>query len=175
MICVYVGRRGRGKTLTMVKDAYIYYKNGRTIISNMEGLHFPHVYMDNEEIKKLDKNSNIDNVVLLIDELQIFFDSRRSMKKGNIDFSNFVQQIRKRGVDILGTTQFTNSIDKRLRDHTDIIAQPNFIKDFLVCEVTYIDVTSTEDIFSNGIPDSIQTTFDCREVFKLYNTNAMVK
>ena len=174
MIIVYIGRRGAGKTLSMVKDAYLYNKQGRRVISNMQGLNFGE-YMSNDQILKIDKNSDIKHAVMLIDEIQIFFDSRRSMNKGNISFSNFVQQIRKRDIIMLGTTQFSNSIDKRLRDHTDVIARPKFVSKFNVCEVRYIDVTSTQDDENFGIPDEVSTVFNALEVFSLYNTGEMVK
>ena len=90
MIVVYIGRRGAGKTLTMVKDAYIYHLNGYNVFTNMQGVTFG-TYITNEDILKLDKTSTLKNVVLLVDEIQILFDSRRAMKSINITFSNFIQ------------------------------------------------------------------------------------
>lgn len=174
MICLYLGRRGAGKTLSMVKDTYLYYKNGKRIITNMNSLNFEHTYMTNEEILKLTKDSDITNCVLVVDEIQLLFDSRRSMKKENITFSNFIQQIRKRGIILLGTTQFDNTIDKRLRDHTDIIALPKFNKNYNVCRVKYLDPTSTQDLENiSGEFDSITSYYDATMVYKLYNTNEM--
>lgn len=173
MIMLYLGRRGAGKTLSMVKDAYLYYKSGRRIISNMSTLLFGE-HMSNEEILRLTKDSDIVNCVIVVDEVQLLFDSRRSMKKENITFSNFIQQIRKRGIIMLGTTQFDNTIDKRLRDHTDVIALPKFNKDFLMCRVKYIDPTSNQDSeFSERELLHAISTFDATFVFKLYNTNEM--
>ena len=71
VIVIYLGRRGAGKTTTMVKDAYIEYMRGRRVISNMESLTFGE-YMSNEDIVKINKQSDIENAVLLIDEMQIF-------------------------------------------------------------------------------------------------------
>jgi len=175
MIVIYIGRRGSGKTLTMVKDAWAYHCGGRRILSNMEGLTFGK-YITNDEILKIDKNSDIDNVVFLIDEMQIFFDSRRSMNKSALNFSNFVQQIRKRGCIILGTTQFSNSIDKRIRDHTDIVAKPKYKEEYRVCEVDYIDITAldTGDYYDEQ-PSIISLVYDATNVFKLYNTGEMIK
>ena len=172
MIVTYLGRRGAGKTLSMVKDAYIEYKKGKTIISNIKGIPFTS-YMSNENILLLDKNSKLFNAVILIDEAQIFFDSRRSMKKENINFSNFVQQIRKRNIDLYLTTQFANAIEKRLRDHTDIIAKVKFLKPFNLCKVKYIDITSVEDE-DVEVPTSVEVIFDATFVFKLYETNQMI-
>lgn len=171
-ILLYLGRRGAGKTLSMVKDSYIYYKNGRRIITNMNTLKFGDK-MSNEEILKLTKDSDIYNCVLVIDEIQLLFDSRRSMKKENITFSNFIQQIRKRGIIMLGTTQFDNTIDKRLRDHCDIIALPKINKDLLLCRVKYLDPTSSQDIENDGILEFSSIVYDMRDIFQLYDTNEM--
>ena len=171
-IVLYLGRRGAGKTLSMVKDAYLYYKNGRRIITNMNSIKFGEK-MSNEEILKLSKDSDIYNCVLVIDEIQLLFDSRRSMKKENITFSNFIQQIRKRGIIMLGTTQFDNTIDKRLRDHCDIIALPKINKDLLLCRVKYLDPTSSQDIESDGILEYSSVVYDMRDIFQLYDTNEM--
>jgi len=172
MIVTYLGRRGSGKTLTMVKDAYIEYKKGRKIYSNMHGVKFAQ-YISNEDIKKIDKSSDIKNAVILIDEAQIFFDSRRSMKNENINFSNFVQQIRKRNIMLLLTTQFANSVEKRLRDHTDIIAKVKFIALYNICRVKYIDITSVEDEEVQE-PEYVQLVYDARNIFKMYSTDEMV-
>lgn len=172
MIITYLGRRGSGKTLTMVKDAYIAHKRGKKVISNMKGIPFA-TYMNNNDILKLDKTSKLFNAVILIDEAQIFFDSRRSMKKENISFSNFVQQTRKRNIDLYLTTQFANSIEKRLRDHTDIIAKVKFLSNYNLCKVKYIDITSTEDEYLQE-PLKVEIVYDATAIFKLYDTNQMI-
>ena len=171
-IVLYLGRRGAGKTLSMVKDAYLYLKSGRRIITNMNTLKFGDK-MSNEKILKLSKDSDIYNCVLVIDEIQLLFDSRRSMKKENITFSNFIQQIRKRGIIMLGTTQFDNTIDKRLRDHCDIIALPKINKDLLLCRIKYLDPTSSQDVENDGILEYSSVVYDMRDIFKLYDTNEM--
>lgn len=178
MIILYKGARGRGKTLTMVKDAFQFKKDGYNILSNIKLSFGKHI--NNDDILLLNKDSDINNCVLIIDEIQIFFDSRNSMRKQNISFSNFVQQIRKRNIIVLATTQYSNTIDLRLRQHLDIIAYPNFIKKFNVCEVTYIDLTRLEDNFlivneeDKLKPKQIKVVYDARDVFKLYNTNEMI-
>ncbi len=172
MIVLYLGRRGCGKTATMVKDAYVEYLRGRRVISNMENINFGE-YMSNDEIKAIDKDSDIYNAVLLIDEMQIFFDSRRSMKKGNLDFSYFVQQIRKRKVDILATTQFAGTVEKRVREHTDVVARPNFLEKYTLIEVTYYDETSLQD-FERFEPLKRKVVFDPSPVFGLYDTEHII-
>ena len=172
VIVIYLGRRGAGKTTTMVKDAYIEYMRGRRVISNMESLTFGE-YMSNEDIVKINKQSDIENAVLLIDEMQIFFDSRRSMKKSNLDFSNFVQQTRKRNIDIYGTTQFSNAVEKRVRDHTDITVRPQFLKNYNLFKVIYYDETAKEDLFfTEAVKREI--VFEPKQVFNLFDTNEKI-
>lgn len=175
MIVLYKGSRGKGKTLTMVRDAFKFYSEGYKVISNI-GLSFGEE-LSNDEIIKLDKNSKLFNAVLVIDEIQIFFDSRRSQKKENLNFSNFIQQIRKRNIHILCTTQYSNTIDLRLRQHLDFVALPNFIKELNVCEVTYIDVTSMEDLYlqQEGQLKQVKIVYDAVPFFEMYKTELMIK
>jgi len=173
-IVLYKGKRGAGKTLTMVKDGYLYSKKGYKILRNFD-CSFGE-YISDDEILDLDKESNIKNCVIMMDEVQIFFDARRSMRKQNINFSNFVQQIRKRNIILLGTTQFSNTVDLRLRQHIDIVAYPNFNNEFNVCEVIYIDVTTIEDNILGAVkePKHIKMVYNAIPVFKLYKTEQMI-
>lgn len=178
MIIIYKGARGRGKTLTMVKDALAFYLKGHRVLSNIH-LKFGE-YIENEDILNLDKNSDIFNCVLVIDEIQIFFDSRRGMRKENLSFSNFIQQSRKRNITILTTTQYVNTIDLRLRQHLDILAFPNYIQKSMLCEVTYMDLTRLEDndfiLGSNAEfkPATRKVIFNAQPIFKLYDTREMI-
>lgn len=174
MIVLYKGRRGAGKSLTMVKDGYQYYLNGYRVLANFQCTFAE--YISNEDLVKLNKESDIDKCVIMLDELQIFFDSRRSMRNQNMNFSYFVAQIRKRGVILLCATQYTNTVDLRLRQHLDIIAMPKYIEEFKLCEVTYIDLTSLEDNWDNtfAIPDSIKVVFEAESIFGLYDTTEMI-
>jgi hypothetical protein len=176
MIVLYSGRRGCGKTLSMVKDAYKYKLSEYKIYSNIE-LEFTQ-FMENEDIINIHK-TDIENAVLVIDEIQLIIDSRRSSRKGNVDFSYFIQQIRKRNIIILCTTQFSGTVDLRLRQHVDIIARPRYDKELKVCEVTYIDMTAINDNlfineFENTIP-SVTIVYDATLIFSLYDTNRIQK
>ncbi|MGV9141417.1 MAG: zonular occludens toxin domain-containing protein [Promethearchaeota archaeon] len=172
-IVLYKGKRGAGKTLTMIKDGYKYYKSGWKVLRNLKACFGE--FIDEESILSLDKTSNIRDCVILMDELQIFFDSRRSMKKENMKFSNFIQQVRKRNIIILGTTQYSNTIDLRLRQHIDILAYPKFIKKFEVCEVTYLDMTSVEDdLFSTfSEPVTVTIVYDAKPLYNMFVTEEM--
>lgn len=175
MIVTYTGRRGSGKTLTMIKDALTYSLNGWTVYSNIE-LGFEHEYMSEQDMLGLNDESDINNSVLVIDEIQTMLDSRRSARGQNLDFSYFVQQIRKRNVIILCTTQFIGTVDVRLRQHADVLAKPRFYKDLQVCEVTYIDLTAVDesDLWGDYI-NGVVVVYDAKPIFELYDTSKMVK
>lgn len=172
-VVLYKGKRGAGKTLTMVKDGFKYYLNGIRVLRNFYCSFGEEI--SEEEILNLDKDSDLNNCVIMMDELQIFFDSRRSMKKENMKFSNFIQQVRKRNIIILGTTQYSNTIDLRLRQHIDILAYPKFDKNFEVCEVTYLDMTSVEDdLFSSfSEPVTVTIVYDAKPLFSMFVTEEM--
>ena len=173
MIIMYQGRRGAGKTLTMVKDALKYKKQGWKIYSNIE-LGFSHEYISETDILKIDEDSDINNSVLVIDEIQLLLDSRRSTAGTNLNFSYFVQQIRKRNMILLCTAQFGGTVDLRLRQHTDILAKPRYNKEFKVCEVSYIDLTAIDEYNIFDKPKTITVTFNCEPLFDNYNTNQII-
>lgn len=175
MIYFYKGAKGRGKTLTMVKDAYLFHLNGYTVFTNMKSVKFG-VYMTNEDIIKIDKTSFLKNCVMLIDEVQTLFNSRRSMKKENVNFSYFIQQIRKRNIELLATSQFSNTVDLILRQHIDYMITPFHDKELDVCKVIYLDLNSFEDDNNGIINEASRTTtvYDALPIYKLYNTEELI-
>ena len=175
MIVLYKGARGRGKTLTMIKDSYNYYLNNWDIYSNMKSLKFAK-YLSNEFILKIDKKEKkLYNCVLVIDEIQTLFDSRNSSTKESRNFSYFIQQIRKRDIILLTTTQFSNTMDKRLRQHIDIIVNPKFLKKYDVCEVFYVDLRTIEDMeIGLSEPESCKLVYNAEKIFGLYDTKELI-
>lgn len=173
-VVFYKGARGKGKTLTMVKDGSKYFKNGWRILRNFN-CRFGE-YIKEEEILNLSKDSELYNCVIMIDEIQVFFDARQSLRKNHINFSNFIQQLRKRNIILLATSQYSNTVDLRFRQHVDIIAYPKYIKEIQVCVVTYIDVTMIEDATLQKIElPSVTIVFNARKVFPLYDTTEMIR
>lgn len=179
IIVLYKGRRGAGKTLSMVKDAYKFYCYGWEVYSNID-LNFPHIKIDSDFVLNIGK-TDIENCLFLIDEIQVLIDSRRSGSKDNVNFSHFIQQIRKRKISILCTTQYAGTMDLRLRQHLDIIATPSYNEDLKVCEVHYTDITSLEsndglyNMFENSPIKEATVIFDARKVFDLYDTYNIIK
>lgn len=178
MIVMYKGHRGSGKTLSMVKDGYGFFTRGYKVLRNFD-CKFGE-YIDNEDILNLDKDSDLYDCVLMIDEIQIFFDNRQSMRKQNIKFSNFIQQIRKRNIIILCTTQYSNTVDLRIKQHIDIVAMPSFNKLRQICIITYMDLTRLQDdpLFQANEelkPMVTRVIFNPQLIYKLYNTGEMIR
>lgn len=176
----YQGRKGSGKTLTMVKDALNFHHEGWRVYSNF-AIPFGE-RITNEEFLNFDKNNSLSNCVILIDEIQSLLDNRRSMSKTNLKSTHFMQQIRKKNIKLLATAQFRNTVDLRFKQHVDIEIYPKYhkLKSGDVCEVTYIDRTAIIDDnnintdFGIDTAKSVQIVFDPKPIFALYDTMEMI-
>lgn len=172
MIVGFIGRMGSGKTLSMVKYAYEYYKLGYKIYSNIK-LNFPYTeYTINELVDYANNDTTFYKSVVLCDEMHIMLDSRASGSKRNRIITYFLLQTRKRDVKLFYTTQFFHQVDKRLRSNTDMIILNN-------TRVARNGEQYTLNLF-------IQTTelgrtlkkhvvFKSKNYFNLYNTYEVVK
>ena len=116
-----IGDKGAGKTLLLVYLLYKDYLMGRNIVSNFS-LSFDHKQKSFKELSKMPKYLN--NATVGYDEFHMAVDSRRSTSNANISFTTFLTQLRKRGCILIYTTQLFNTMDKRVRDQTDIIVTP---------------------------------------------------
>lgn len=176
VIIGYLGRRGKGKTTTMVLDAYKYYQRGFPIYTNLTNLKIPHTKLTDQQILDMAEQDEFINCVLMIDEIQVLFDSRTSNKKKNRNFLNFIQQLRKRGVRLLYTTQFARRVDVGIREHLDIEARPRLIitteKDKPLIEVTYLDLTSQEDV---GYIIARTKVYEAYKVFDMFDTTERIE
>lgn len=167
MIILYVGHVGTGKSLTMVKDALQYYHQGKKILRNFKGCKFGE-FISNDKISNLNKHSDVRDCVLLIDETQINFDSRRHYSPSNKNFSNFVQQIRKRRIILLIATQFANTIDLRIRQHVNYLVFPNFNENLNICAVDYMDMRSIDNMFEE--PRMVRIVYDPVPLFDVFDS-----
>lgn len=175
MIVLYQGRRGCGKTTSLIKDAWQLKQEGWDVVTNMTSVSFADKVLDNKGILSLLETDYTD-FVIVIDEIQTFIDSRRSARGQNVTFSYFIQQVRKRNIIILAATQFSRRVDRAFREHVDILAKPEFYPEFPVVRVVYWDLTVYEDGFDD--PDremSATVVFDPRPVFALFDTTEVIK
>jgi len=172
LIVLYRGRRGAGKTLSMVREAYNYYCRGVPVYTNMTSLNFG-TSISEEDLLLMAHNDELEQCVVAIDEIQTLIDSRRSMKKQNVSFNYFMQQIRKRGVILLATTQYTRRVDIGFREQLDILATPRIFstKAGDVVEVEMTDLTYED----NGLPPmSVTIVYEAKHVYGLYDTDERI-
>lgn len=171
MIIVYVGGMGSGKTLSAVREAYQYHLKGLKVLSNMK-LSFPHQFITSKDIIEFAKQKQgLYNCVVVLDEMHIFLDSRRSVSKKNLISSYFITQTRKQKVKLIGTTQHRHQLDKRVRDNTDA---------FIDCEKVEIPYTfDGEDIlivynYINTRNRNSMDRFIGNKYFNLYDTEEII-
>ena len=160
MLIGVFGDFGKGKTLLLVfflKYLEYTYKfaNFKVNIPNVKTLSLSELLSMNYEQKSL----------ICIDELYLEMDSRRSMRKRNIDISHIIFQSRKRKVDIIYASQLRSSVDLRVRDLTNfnIIALGKYDDGNFHYYIYELD---SEFIIPNHI---------AKELYQIYNTYEIVE
>jgi len=112
-----MGNIGSGKTLSMTRFGYVHYLKGYKVFANYH-LEFPHEKVTPEFLEQIVKGE-VDltgNNIFLLDEIQMYIDSRSSANKRNRIISYFIMQIRKKKIILCFTAQMEHTIDKRLRE-----------------------------------------------------------
>lgn len=163
-----IGAKGSGKTLSAVKYAHDAHVKGRTVYSNIR-LNFPHVKLTRAMLTQILEQQCLTDAFVLLDELHTIADSRRSMTKRNIDWSYFFTQSRKRGVDIMATTQREMQVDVRYRLNSDTYIYCKKVqfspRDFIIVETWVQAESGYSRVKVNRKP---------KDSFKLYDTNELV-
>jgi len=171
MIIGYVGDMGSGKTLSMIKMAYMLHLKGYSIYSNIK-LNFPFQYFSLDEILSYAENdTNFVNTVFLVDEAHIFMDSRSSMTKRNMILSYFILQTRKKNVWLFFTTQYYHQIDKRLRASSNAIVEcsSKVLDDGRMYALNKFNIVKNQKIIEKSF------VFHANKYFNLYDTNEVVR
>lgn len=120
---LFEGPQRIGKTLSGIVWALDAYQHGRGIFTNIQ-LGFAHEPLEFREMKLEDGRSRYWNGHIFIDELNFYFDARRSLSGPNIEFGAFLLQQKKQGCNLTGTTHDVNYLDLRLRDNFDYRIRP---------------------------------------------------
>ena len=162
---------GSGKTLSMVRQAYMLYKMGKTVYSNFD-LQFPHKNFTLKELMDYSKDgTTFYDAVFLIDEAHIFIDSRSSFSAKNKVLSYFITQTRKKDVYLMYTTQHFMQVDKRLRQNTDVFVECHSKKardgDQYTMNIYHI-------IRMDGTEDRV-FLYRSKDFYSLYDTREVVK
>ena len=136
-IIAIVGDVGTGKTLFSTILGFLnYLLFERDVLSNYV-VKYPYKNLNIEDIIKF--KPKLQNKVILIDEMPVIMDSRRSQKKSNLILSYFFNQTRKRGVLLYYTSQGWKLVDIRLRNRTNYL---------VVCTNPYkLGKSSNPDLF----------------------------
>jgi len=120
MIIGIEGFLGDGKTIYMVRCAKIDFEHGRKIYSNIKLFGVEYTPLHIEDFLEKDSSDKFKNCTILIDEITLFMDCRRSHRAENIAISTLLRQSRKRSIDIYYTCQSLDETDLRLIRYTSI-------------------------------------------------------
>ena len=192
VISLFLGNQNGGKTLAMTYFTRLYYERGYKIYSNYN-LNFPHEKITKDMIEEYTKSRlQFEKTVFAIDEIYLFFDSRNSSTKSNKIFSYFVTQTSKNDVVLLGTAQFLNTVEKRLRENNNNLIYCNRVlktkKGFqtLKKNIRFLDDEMNKSLFIkilmlrkiiDGLSEDVikKTMFiKAESLFKQYNTKELI-
>jgi len=177
MIVGIIGDVGSGKTLLMTHLAHNLWKQGVRVYANYK-LEFNHVL-----IKRIEDLTTIPmggRVIICLDEAWLTGDSRSSMSKNNIAWSQFILQARKKRADVLYTVQHQGQIDKRIRINSSYFIKPEIIfsitegvdpKTHESIKVPYMIKAHFLNKFMELTYSKFYSVYPCH---KLYNTNEVV-
>lgn len=120
---IFEAPQRRGKTLSMVIWALDAYQQNRPVFSNIQ-LGFPHEKLEFSDVRLSEGDSRFWNGHICIDELNFYFDARRSISGTNIEFGQWLLQQKKQGCNLTGTTHDLYQLDVRLRQNYDFLIRP---------------------------------------------------
>ncbi len=117
-IVVIEGPQRSGKTMAMSIFAYRDALKKKTIYTNL-AYTFKYKPLNFNELTLRNENKELRDCTLTLDELNFFLDSRGSMTKQNKEFTYFLLQVKKQGIDLYGTTHGIGYLDLRFRENYD--------------------------------------------------------
>lgn len=155
MIHLVIGKQGSGKTLLLVKEAFDKYKQGKTVYSNVH-LKFPYKILDYNDII----NCKLENGIVILDEIHLLLPARNAMSKTSREIcDSFLSMVRKKNLEVYGSTQYERKVDIRFREEKDF---------FYLCEKyafinkEWVKILHNQDL-SKKIPIMIKV--NCQEMF----------
>ncbi len=125
LVVMFIGRRGGGKSAAMSATAYMQYRRylkekvNFSVVANYK-LAFANMVSPYLVDDLMDFPDWAENLYICIDEAAASFPSRRSMAGANVNFSNFLTQIRKRRCEVVFTTQFPQVMDVQILLQVDL-------------------------------------------------------
>lgn len=169
---------GDGKTIFMLRNALIDYLHGRPIYSNFKIFGIEYTPLVVQDFLSTETAYKYKNATLLIDEITLFMDCRRSSKKENIALSTLLRQSRKRSIHIYYTCQSFDEVDVRLITFTSVFVLANRVYRYTeegrkieldeYREYTIIDSRMREE-------NTTRLCLDIRPFFKYYDTDEIIE
>ncbi len=109
------GARGSGKTALAIRLGEIAKEQfGRKV-----QVFHPYQYPEFETVRNIREVEN--SAFVILDETQLRFHARRSMRRENVEMSNWITILRHKGVNLVFTTQSTFLIDKVLISQANLM------------------------------------------------------
>jgi hypothetical protein len=167
---IFEQKQRKGKTLGGVIWALDSFQCGRRVFSNIQ-LGFAHEPIQFNELKLVDGTSPYWNGHIFIDELNFYFDCRRSMKQENIEASAFLLQQKKQGCHLTGTTHDLMSLDMRIRDNYDFLIRPEVFPEYPAVPQIIKMVVETGPLQEYRRPRTL--TLECAPFLGLYDSFAV--
>lgn len=179
MIHLIKGKQGGGKTILMVMRAYEAMSRGQTVYSNV-ALKFKYKKLNYNDIIKC----KYENGMVLLDEIHQLLSARNSNSKVNREISDsFLSMVRKKNLDVYGTTQTERKVDIRFREEADFIyhcskyiwknnewsAVPQSID--VSADIPQLIKAEVEETYSGN---TITISFIANDYFKLYDKNQII-
>jgi hypothetical protein len=111
-------------------------------------------------------NDYLNDSIILLDEVHIYFDAYDFLKKENRVISAFASQLRKRNTLLLATTQYLLKVSIRLRKESKFIFDLSKHDKLFTCDIKKIDGYYTDYLST--------VTLDLRPYFKFYDTHELI-
>jgi len=118
MIIGWIGDFGSGKTGGMTWRLHQKRNKGSKVFTNY-GLPWQQGEVSSAILEEMP--DDLRDMAMGCDEIHVFLDSRSSGKGKQKRITYFILQTRKRSVELDYTTQSLHQVDRRLREHTDIL------------------------------------------------------
>jgi len=188
------GPRGSGKTLLLAYLGVMDMKHGRRVVSNID-IHGPvkrrgKLVEVKSELLSFDAllslSETLEECVVCIDEINLWFSSMRAMGNANRIAGIFTQLIRKRNISLNYTTQNFRWVDGMIRWQTDLLVACQDIfhtpagKEEGIGRGEYTRYVAVDRSgYLTGVPYEVSGKYftgilEARPIWRYYNTNHVV-
>lgn len=173
------GNIGSGKTLYAVRCAKLDSDKGIKIVTNLKLTGIPYENFDIDQFLNNESSETLKNATVILDEITVYMDCRLGSSKQNLLMGYLVLQSRKRGLNIIYTTQDLDLVDyKRLVKYTNIVvyAQPLYVRNMEGVIVEQDDYRNYTLVDLRKRHDNItQFNMKISPYYKYYDTDQIIE